>query len=301
MDVEKIYSFLREDFKNYIKESHLQSVVLGISGGIDSAIIAALFSDVCKECNVNFIGRSISIESNKQDEKDRADAIGKSLCHDYKHVDLSYLYDVMCKCGIDEFDRNESMREHYNINLQKIRLGNIKARMRMMYLYNVAQHECGMVLDTDNKTEHNLGFWTLHGDVGDYSPLIDLWKTEVYALSNYTVSQLKSPEAKAALQACIDATPTDGLGITSSDVEQLGCSNYAEVDVILKECVEYRNETCDDGENVNLANSEQMAHVRDNKVFENCSDEEYTEKFNKIYKRHINSDFKRNNPYHVSL
>ncbi len=91
----------------------------------------------------------------------------------------------------------------------------------------------GMVLSTDNYTELLLGFWTLHGDVGDYGMIQNLWKTEVYAMARYIVNNLDNKKAKNALQLCIDAVATDGLGITNNDLEQIQAKTYEEVDQIL--------------------------------------------------------------------
>jgi nicotinamide-nucleotide amidase len=94
----------------------------------------------------------------------------------------------------------------------KVRLGNIKARTRMVFLYNKAQEQKGLVLSTDNLTEYYLGFWTLHGDVGDLGLIQELWKTEVYGMGEV----LGGPVLE-----CVNANPTDGLGITDSDIDQL--------------------------------------------------------------------------------
>lgn len=293
MKTEEVYKKLRKSFSEYITKSGLKSVVLGISGGIDSAIVAALFYDVCTECGIKLIGRSLTIQTNKEDEKHRADLIGQEFCHDYKHIILDDTYMSLLD-GVEEVfeDATESDRQ------TKIRHGNIKARLRMMYLYNIAQLCGGMVLDTDNKTEHNLGFWTLHGDVGDYTPLIELWKCDVYDLSKYTISQLKSESAKHALQLCVDATPTDGLGITSSDVEQLGCKSYAEVDDVLKYITTF-----------NITYLSRLLRMAKDKSSFRDFDTDLEELSNKysynsviaILERHVNSNFKRNNPFHVKL
>jgi NH3-dependent NAD+ synthetase len=101
-----------------------------------------------------------------------------------------------------------------------------------------------MVLSTDNWTELMLGFWTLHGDVGDYGMIQNLDKTEVYELAEYIVSDLRSKGAtkKAdALQTCIVAVPTDGLGITNSDLDQIQAETYQEVDTILHSYLDKRD------------------------------------------------------------
>ena len=102
----------------------------------------------------------------------------------------------------------------------KFRMGNIKARMRMIYLYNLAARTGGIVISNDNLTEFNLGFWTICGDVGDFAPIIGLWKTEVYQLAEYMVTYLDEYKS-ANLLSCITANATDGLGISSTDLDQI--------------------------------------------------------------------------------
>jgi NH3-dependent NAD+ synthetase len=75
-----------------------------------------------------------------------------------------------------------------------------------------------MVLSTDNYTEYLLGFWTLHGDVGDFGFIQELWKTEVYALADWMIAKGIGAEI---LKECVDANPTDGLGVSNSDLDQL--------------------------------------------------------------------------------
>lgn len=214
---------IRENVDQYIKTHKLQSLVLGISGGIDSALCAALLGPVCKENGIPLIGRSITIESNKKEEIDRSIQIGTHFCDDFAHLDQT-----------DTFIENKKNLIHFDDSMvSKLRQGNMKARMRMMMLYDLAQLYRGLVISTDNYTEFLTGFWTLHGDVGDYGPIMNLWKTEVFNVSTYLLRECNSDQ-KAALQACIDATPVDGLGISSSDCEQLGVANYYEADKIFE-------------------------------------------------------------------
>ena len=215
----KVATNIREVIGDYVRRCNLKSLVLGISGGIDSALCAALLRPVCLEAGIPLIGRSITIETNKQVEIDRSVAVGETFCTDFAHVDLT-----------DIFLYSKKMLERYDDSmLSKLRQGNMKARMRMMLLYDLAQLSGGIVISTDNYTEFLTGFWTLHGDVGDYAPIMNLWKTEVFALSTALLEECDDPQ-RAALQSCIDATPVDGLGISSCDCEQLGVANYFEAD-----------------------------------------------------------------------
>lgn len=210
---------IRERMYNYVSTSKLQSLVLGISGGIDSTLCAALLRPVCDRLNIPLIGRSITIETNKPEEIDRSIAVGEAFCHDFAHLDIT-----------ETFFANKKLLVSYDdSHLSKLRQGNMKARMRMMVLYDLAQLHRGMVISTDNYTEYLTGFWTLHGDVGDYAPVQHLWKTEIYNLANYLLGE-ETPEQQSAMQSSIDATPLDGLGISASDCEQLGVENYFEAD-----------------------------------------------------------------------
>ena len=217
---------IRAELKNYIQKNNIKSLAVGISGGIDSALTVALAKPVCDELNISLIGRSITIETNKADEISRAKAIGENFLTDFKEIDLTEGYKLMTSLIIEDEKSEEKDRAF------KIRQGNIKARTRMIYIYDLASKNKGMVLSTDNYTELLLGFWTLHGDVGDYGMIRNMWKTEVYDMSRFLASEMKNATAKKALLDCVTAIATDGLGITSSDLEQIEAKSYEEVDQI---------------------------------------------------------------------
>lgn len=219
---------IRKQLKKYIEENNLQSLILGVSGGVDSALCAALAKPVCDVLGIKLYGRSLTIETNKPEEIERARNIGIHFCHDFKEVDLGKEYNIM-----KFIDKEEEFKNEDNFKY-KIRQGNIKARMRMIYLYNLASKHNGMVLSTDNYTEYLCGFWTVMGDCGDYVMLRHLWKTEVYEMTKHIAKNLMHKEDSDSLLDCVDAVPTDGLGITNSDLDQLGASSYEEVDNVLK-------------------------------------------------------------------
>lgn len=260
---------IRKELKKHINDNHLKSLVLGISGGIDSALVAAIAKPVCDELNIPLIGRSITIETNKEDEILRSNLIGESFCTDFKHINLGVDYSILSK-HINDDDSSVGVSHDDDIST-KIRNGNIKARMRMIHLYHLASRYRGIVLGTENLTEFNLGFFTICGDeASDFEPIQELWKTEVYELSEWMVqNDLKTEQEKISLQSCIDAVATDGLGITNSDLDQIlpnfkGSSRdgYKKVDEFLK-------------------------------GFLNGTYNDFT---NPVIQRHINSNFKRNRP-----
>jgi NAD+ synthetase len=152
---------LRTILEEYIVKANLKSLVLGISGGIDSAVVAVLVKPVVDKLGIPLIGRSITIGTNSPEEISRAKAIGELFCSDFKEVDLTTHFDT-----VQDFDETPFGEKVIDTSY-KIRMGNFKARMRMMYLYNLASQNGGLVLSTDNMTELLLGFWTLHGDVGN--------------------------------------------------------------------------------------------------------------------------------------
>ena len=216
----------RKWLSNYIKNNRLQSLVIGISGGIDSTVSCAISYPVCYDLEIPLIGRSLPTTTNKADENNTAQLVGKAFCTDFKEVNIS----AECQKLIYELELNEG-------DMSRLQEGNIKARVRMIYLRHVAALHKGVVLDNDNFTEWNLGFWTVGGD----SPmdinlgLHYLWKTEIYELANYlTVSPHMKHEQFEAIIRSMNLTPTDGNGVSSSDCEQFGLDNYSQVDDVLK-------------------------------------------------------------------
>jgi len=234
MDWKKPLENMRAELKDYIVKSNLKSLVLGVSGGIDSALVAAIARPVCDEVGIRLIGRSLPASSNKPDEISRAEMVGNAFCHDF---DTVHINDRVANT-LSAVERGYSLHEDEKFN--KIAEGNVKARTRMIHLYDLAYRTRGMVMSTDNRDELCVGFFTIHGDQGDFGLIQYLWKTEVYDLSNWICfNELNSEDSISqpkfeALQVCVDAVPTDGLGISTSDMDQLGASSYMEVGIILK-------------------------------------------------------------------
>ena len=233
----------RTALKKYIKDNNLKSLVIGISGGIDSTISAALASDVCKELGIPLIGRCLITNTNKNEEIEAARQVGNAFCSDFKEINITH--DIELIAG--HFETTEG-------KMSKLQKGNIKARYRMMYLYHTASMNGGVVIDNDNFTEFNLGFFTIHGDQGDINlGLHTLWKTQVYELAeelreiycNAYIDGRNNPECDVeitdqwfdkyeALSHSIGLIPTDGNGVSNSDCEQFGLENYGQVDDVLR-------------------------------------------------------------------
>ena len=233
IDCRKFLQGSREWLQDYIKSNHLKSLIIGVSGGIDSTVTCAIVQPVCYDLGIPLIGRSLPTTTNVPEENNTALLVGQAFCTDFKVENIS----EECQKIIYELELKEG-------ELTRLQEGNVKARVRMIYLYNLASIHRGCVLDTDNKTEHELGFWTIHGDVGDLNcGLIYLWKTEVYELANYLLTgfeilSTRTKEIDLAIQALrksIALTPTDGNGVMAGgDCAQFGLDNYEQVDDVLK-------------------------------------------------------------------
>lgn len=212
------------NLKDYIKDYNLKSVVLGLSGGIDSTVSAVICRLATKDTpDVTFIGRSLPIK-NVGDDTSIANRLGKVLCDDFIEVNMYPLYE----CARNFFYINEEEMRATNISD-----GNIMARLRMIYLYQLASHYKGIVIDTDNNTEHNLGFYTIHGDVGDYNIGIRyLWKHQIWELAEVLKNYV--PEATDIIQESINLQPTDG-NTGGTDLDQIAPgASYGDVDYILE-------------------------------------------------------------------
>lgn len=276
---------IREKTSEYLERYSIKCLVIGISGGIDSALNCAILRPICVNLGIKLIGVSLPTDSNKIDEVNRANNIGRLFCDIFLEKNINEI----CESVNERFSNNIDRLLTFN---DKIRYGNIKARMRMIALYNEAYKHNGIVVDNDNKTEHLLGFWTLNGDVGDITPMADLYKTEVYDLAEYLVEyELKTKEEKDALTACIECVATDGLGITSSDLDQLGVPSYRTVDLILKNFVEEPSGGSF-GTLIHELKYNSISYKDENEV---------REWVNVIVKRNQNSNFKRNHPYKIKL
>ena len=223
----------RKWLSQYIKDNHLQSIVIGVSGGIDSTVSCAIASPSCKELNIPLIGRSLPTTTNKIEESKAAQLVGEAFCDDFKTVNIS----EECQKLIYELELVEG-------KMTRLQEGNVKARVRMIYLRHLASVHKGVVLDNDNFTEWNLGFWTVGGD----SPmdinlgLHYLWKTEIYELAGYLekfhhlcyLNNMESEDKWKAIYESIKLIPTDGNGVSNSDCDQFGLDNYEQVDDVLK-------------------------------------------------------------------
>ena len=172
---------IADSLRTYSEEHGVSTVVLGMSGGIDSAVTAALF----KNAGWRVIGVTLPIHQN-QAETARGIEACKALDIEHVHIDLTTAYDNLIQFYQDTDIDFYTQLVDDQARRQQIRKGNIRARLRMITLYNLASKHGGVVASTDNFSELAAGFWTLHGDVGDVSPIQAMTKNwEVPALAEH--------------------------------------------------------------------------------------------------------------------
>lgn len=212
MQTEKIIEHIVQWLTDYVKNSNTSGFTLGISGGLDSAVVSTL----CAQTGLPTLCVEMPIHQ-VQAHMTRADEHIRFLQKKFPNVerttiDLTSVFDELSK-GLP-ISTNK-----YKTDLS---LANTRSRLRMTTLYYLAGINSYLVAGTGNKIEDfGVGFFTKYGDGGvDISPIGDLMKSEVYALAK----ELQVPES------IIQAVPTDGLFEDDrSDEDQLGAT-YAELE-----------------------------------------------------------------------
>ena len=189
--------------RDYARKAGVDTLVVGISGGIDSSVVSAL----CAQTGLKTIVVQMPIRQNKKlDNLSSAQAgwLLEQFPHNVTHMsmDLTTVFSAFEK-KLTPFGDSE------------LAFANSRARLRMMTLYQIAQSHGGIVVGTGNRVEDfGVGFFTKYGDGGvDISPIGDCMKTDVWAMG----------QELGLLKAIIDAPPTDGLWADDrNDEDQLG-------------------------------------------------------------------------------
>lgn len=216
MNVEKVSNYIENWLIDYAKEAQVNTFIIGVSGGIDSATTATL----CAKTGLKTICLEMPIHQDTS-QVSRAKELVKQLEDTYKnvssmHLDLTETFECF-KHVVPTESHSEKVA---------LTLANTRARIRMTTLYYVAGLHGGLVVGTGNKVEDfGVGFYTKYGDGGvDLSPIADLLKSEVFELGRF----LNVPKS---IQ---EAQPTDGLfGDSRTDEDQIGAS-YDELEWAMK-------------------------------------------------------------------
>jgi len=212
MKPREIIQFITEWLRNYLKESEAKGFVIGVSGGIDSAVASTLAARtgmplLCVEMPINQNRTQVSRG------RDHGAFLKENYSNTRTHqVDLTPVFDELIK----------TLPEAGSIRKKEISLTNVRARLRMTTLYYFSGLYDYLVVGTGNKVEDfGIGFFTKYGDGGvDLSPLADLTKSQVYKLG----------EELGIIESIMSAAPTDGLWADNrTDEDQIGAS-YPELE-----------------------------------------------------------------------
>ena len=203
----ELVEFLRENFK----KAGFSKAVLGLSGGIDSALVAYLLRDALGKENVLAI--MMPYKSSNPDSLNHAKLVIEDLGINSKTIEITDM--------IDAYFKNEK-------EATSLRMGNKMARERMSILFDYSSKENALVVGTSNKTEIYLGYSTQFGDSAcALNPIGDLYKTNIWDLSRY----LKIPNE------LIEKKPSADLWEGQTDEQEMGLT-YKEADQVLYRMLE---------------------------------------------------------------
>ncbi len=232
-----LYDAIKIGTYDYISKSNLNGVILGLSGGIDSALTLAIASDIFDKEQIEAVLLPSIYTS------DLSIQLAKEQCEilniDYSIISIKEINEIINKTLESRF------REYENDVTEE----NIQARARGLLLMSISNKIGKVLLTTGNKSELAVGYSTLYGDMcGSFAPLKDLYKTEVYNLAKW-----RNQKSIVIPQAVIDRMPTAELSHDQYDIDTL--PPYEILDVILKSFIEMRkslNEICSMGFEKNL-------------------------------------------------
>jgi len=208
----QISEYLERFLDNEVRKTGLNRVVVGLSGGLDSAVVAVLAQ---KTFNDDLLCVKMPSHYSSQSSLDDAD----ELCKDFGINSITASIEPMLRAY-----------EELNPDMDNLRKGNFSSRMRMSTLFDISAKESALVLGTSNKSELMLGYGTLYGDLSSaINPIGDLYKSEVYELAEYL----------GVSKSIINKPPSADLWDGQSDEADLGYT-YSQLDEAMKLYVEDR-------------------------------------------------------------
>ena len=218
--IAEVYSALVVSLRDYVQKNGFKSIALGLSGGIDSALVAAIAADAIGANNVYGVSMpsKYSSEHSKTDAKDTADRIGLN----FRTVEIEPMVSAYLE----------------NLDLTGLAEENLQARVRGMILMGLSNQEGHLVLATGNKSELSVGYSTIYGDaVGGFAPLMDVPKVDVWELAMWrNQSAISNGEVAPIPESSISKPPSAELRPGQQDSDSL--PDYKELDAILEMYVE---------------------------------------------------------------
>ncbi len=225
-----IYHVLVVGLRDYVEKNGFKQVLLGLSGGIDSALVAAIAVDALGADKVHTV--MMPSPHTSQESLDDAIAIAKILKCQLDTISITAAMQVFEKLLSSVFANKQ----------QDITEENIQSRCRGLILMGISNKNNAMVLATGNKSEMSVGYTTLYGDMcGGYAPLKDVYKTIVYAISRWRNTNKPSwalgPDCVVIPERVLIKAPTAELRPNQKDQDSL--PSYDVLDDILECLIEY--------------------------------------------------------------
>ena len=229
-NLEALYKSLVVSVRDYVKNNGFPGVVLGMSGGIDSALVAAIATDALGPKQV----RAVMMPSpyTSQESLEDAKLASSNLGVDYSYLDIKNGMDVIDNILLDF----EGSKVEPGITEE-----NIQSRLRGLLLMAISNKYGSMVLATGNKSEYAVGYATLYGDMcGGFAVIKDVWKTDVFRLcewrNSYKPSEFLGPNGTVIPKRIISKPPSAELREDQKDTDSL--PEYDILDIILRKLVE---------------------------------------------------------------
>ena len=217
---ESLYSALKLGLFDYVSKNNFEKVLVGLSGGIDSALTATVAVDALGSNNV--VGVALPSKYNTEESLVDARLLAENLDIEFKVIEIEEIVNIF---------RN-TLKESVNDELGQITDENIQSRVRGNILMALSNQTGAMVVSTGNKSEMAVGYSTLYGDLaGGFALLKDLYKTEVYNLANF-----RNSISSVIPQNTIDKEPSAELRPDQFDKDSL--PEYELLDEILRMYIE---------------------------------------------------------------
>ena len=233
---ELLEKFLINFLKDEVYKTSLSKAVMGLSGGIDSAVVAVLAKKAFGDDLL-----CVMMPSQFSSKESISDA--KELCKKF------YLrYEIV---SIEPM-----LKAYINDNMNNLRIGNLSARLRMATLYDISARENALVIGTSNKSELLLGYGTLFGDLASaVNPIGDIYKSDIFKFAGY----LGIPKS------IISKPPSADLWENQKDEDDLGYS-YEQIDKVLQK---YVDERLSRDELLDIGFEEKLCDLVINKIYQN--------------------------------
>ncbi len=220
---EELFKALTVAIKDYFRKTNFNRAFIGLSGGIDSAVVAALARDALGAENVT--GIYMPSQFSSQESQDDSNLLAENLGMSFEIISINTIYENFLK----------TLKSQFNNLSFDVTEENLQARIRGMILMAHANKFNGLVISTANKTETALGYTTLYGDMcGAIAPIADVSKLKVYDLASFVNEKSKKEVIPSMI---IKKIPSAELRENQTDEESLGAS-YKIISPLVDEIVE---------------------------------------------------------------